>query len=435
MPKVVIIKFINLSRKKNKKGNFEISLPEEFQQSGGLLKVKCPYEPQENYHFVAPNPSTTEYEKSTCSAKKKKLDIHMMMIDSLSRAHTHRIMPQTMKALKSITKPAPLNQSPWMNMKDEDEDVYAFEFFRFHATDVNTGPNFGALAFNERSARDAMVSRLSLPYIPTEKMIWNVMQKAMPQRKTAILNELCQDVGYGYTTNSSVGVDHHFYTAFCHVDAFPQPEPWGNIDGSFGAFKRCFNGKQQHIHSLEYAENYILNHNKANIPYFLMTIFMEAHEMTGELLKRSLDSRMARYFDTFTKASYKPCPDSEKTNPLQHTLHFLFADHGLLMGANAMTNLGKTENHTPVLFVTVPGWFLRKYPKIAEALTINQYRLIGMFDLYASLASLTKLEEFTSSYEKGEKEMEGIFKEQDASRTCDDIDVAFKEGCMCERHE
>ena len=129
---------------------------------------------------------------------------------------------------------------------------------------------------------------------------------------------------------------------------------------------------------------------------------------------------------------------SEVDNAFNHTIQFLFADHGLHMGPFAqLSRLGKTENLLPSLFITVPAWFLRKYPDAAQALTINQYRLVSNYDLYSGLDSLKHLPEFKTAKTGEVREkingLSGIFKTQEANRSCRDARVPDI-YCACSSH-
>lgn len=330
---------------------------------------------------------------------------------------------------------------------DDDDDVYLFEFFRFHSIGYNTGPNFGAIFYNEPSAEDAMTNANEVPSIPPEQMIWGVLQNSNPKLITALINELCQDLGYAYG-NGPTKLNHHLYLPFCDKEAFPHPTPYGNFEGPFSTRQRCLNGQPQHEHMFHWIENFISMHNHANQSWFLTSIFMEGHEATGELLQRSVDARLSQFLQTFmtSKESFSSSSSSDHAtdHAMNHTLQFLFGDHGLHMGPYAqLTRLGKIENFTPTLMLTVPGWFLRKYPKIANALTINQYRLLSVFDLYNGVASLTTLPEFSSSSSSNSnsptnqqqqqqpiKNVEGLFQIQSETRTCHDAKIPDK-YCHC----
>lgn len=78
----------------------------------------------------------------------------------------------------------------------------------------------------------------------------------------------------------------------------------------------------------------------------------------------------------------------------------LTADHGPHMGPYAaFSDYGFAENSLPALFVIAPKWFLRKYPSVAEALRLNQQRLLSNYDFYKGLKSLLRLPEFYDAKE------------------------------------
>lgn len=82
------------------------------------------------------------------------------------------------------------------------------------------------------------------------------------------------------------------------------------------------------------------------------------------------------------------------------SLLLIVADHGPHMGPYAAySGYGYAENSLPALFAIAPKWFLRKYPTIAEALRLNQQRLLSNYDVYDGLKSLLRLPEFYDAVE------------------------------------
>lgn len=410
------------------------ALPQSFIQSGGLLSTQCTSSAVENFHLVAPKPQTglncEDYRE-----QENKMDVMILLIDALGRTHAHRKLPLTMKTLENITRPAQLGKTPWTNTSDN--SVYSFEFFRYHSVGFNTGPNSGALFAGEKGPDDAMTNPEGVG-LPTENMMWNILKDASNgTRATSMIHEICQHWGYTYARNAT-NLDHHMYLPFCGRDAFPHPKPFGNFEGPFSTRKRCMSGKQVHEHTLGWVEGFIESHNAAGVPWFMVAWLLEAHEMTGDLIQVT-DERISKYFSDFLlapKSHNNSCTqrngeDRNPDNALNHTIQFLLADHGLHMGPFAMFSpLGNTENKLPSMFVTVPSWFLRAHPKVAEALTVNQYRLVSSFDVYKGIVSLRHLSEFGGN---GSSALDGMFKIQPPDRTCVDAGVSER-SCACDDH-
>jgi hypothetical protein len=69
----------------------------------------------------------------------------------------------------------------------------------------------------------------------------------------------------------------------------------------------------------------------------------------------------------------------------ENTFFFLFADHGPRYGPFRRTIQGKLEERLPGMFIKIPDWIAKEYPKIAQNLEDNQNRLFTPYDMHATL--------------------------------------------------
>ncbi|XP_077485810.1 uncharacterized protein LOC144096809 [Amblyomma americanum] len=112
---------------------------------------------------------------------------------------------------------------------------------------------------------------------------------------------------------------------------------------------------------------------------------------------------------------------------LSNTALLVMSDHGLRFGAARRTEVGREENKTPFCFLALPEHFLRRHPKAAVSLEVNQRRLVTAYDLHATLLTLADLPYFKPrNTDKGIS----LFKRVSPKRTCADASI-LPDDCAC----
>ncbi|XP_075750343.1 uncharacterized protein LOC142817165 [Rhipicephalus microplus] len=79
---------------------------------------------------------------------------------------------------------------------------------------------------------------------------------------------------------------------------------------------------------------------------------------------------------------------------LRRTALLVISDHGLRFGSARRTEMGRIEDLTPSFFLALPEDFLGKHPEAAVHLQVNQRRLITSYDVHATLLTLAELPRF-----------------------------------------
>ncbi|XP_072144682.1 uncharacterized protein [Dermacentor andersoni] len=79
---------------------------------------------------------------------------------------------------------------------------------------------------------------------------------------------------------------------------------------------------------------------------------------------------------------------------LRRTALLVISDHGLRFGETRRTEIGRVEDFTPSFFLALPEHFLRQHPEAAVHLQVNQRRLITAYDVHATLLTLAELPRF-----------------------------------------
>ncbi len=341
------------------------------------------------------------------------MNVLVLLLDAVSREQFTRRLTATRAWLEGV----------------HGNGVSVFDYQRMHAVGFNTGPNTGALFRGERSSADAMTDFLgksdagpwNSSFKVTEntmaeraragkKLIWSLAQAA--GAVTSIAQGMCQSWTGTYPHAPGSGLHFDAFAPFCDRQAHPYPHPFSNLDGPFSIVQRCLRGRNAHTWLLDWLAEHRTRY--ASRHTWTAGLFMEGHEGTGEVI-RSMDGDLAAFLQGMTGCvdnplradgrlrSSKSKPKLCKGGALNNTLVFLMADHGGHMGPYSVgSKAGNLENQLPLFTVLAPEAWLRMRPALAQAMAVNQFRLLSSYDVYDSWKSLLSLPEFhnTSVLEK-----------------------------------
>ncbi|KAH7943067.1 hypothetical protein HPB52_004884 [Rhipicephalus sanguineus] len=82
--------------------------------------------------------------------------------------------------------------------------------------------------------------------------------------------------------------------------------------------------------------------------------------------------------------------DMQNRRAFEDTAVVLLSDHGARFGSNRATVIGRHEDKTPFGYLVLPRRFLRRHPKAAVNLEVNQRRLVTAYDLHVTLLHLLR---------------------------------------------
>ncbi|KAL1487299.1 hypothetical protein MTO96_008083 [Rhipicephalus appendiculatus] len=112
---------------------------------------------------------------------------------------------------------------------------------------------------------------------------------------------------------------------------------------------------------------------------------------------------------------------------LRRTALLVISDHGLRFDGPRRTEMGRIEDLTPSFFLALPEDFLEKHPEAAVHLQVNQRRLITSYDVHATLLTLAELPRFEPLVtDRGISLFRGI----SPQRTCANVSVP-PDFCAC----
>nr|XP_053635142.1 uncharacterized protein LOC128690499 [Cherax quadricarinatus] len=169
-----------------------------------------------------------------------------------------------------------------------------------------------------------------------------------------------------------------------------------------------------HNYSLAVAEEF------KDVPYFG---FYMSGTLThdGYVMPRIVDDKLIRLMTEFHENGY-----------LNHTVVFLFSDHGLRYGPYRHTYIGRIEERLPLFLAVFPPWFKKVYPLPWKNLVTNTRRLISNLDFHETLHSLAHGDFATNTIRaKVPGRGQSLFEEVPDTRICSDVNVN-EFFCACE---
>ena len=176
----------------------------------------------------------------------------------------------------------------------------------------------------------------------------------------------------------------------------------------------CIGGRAAHNISLEYLLSFFRAYRDK--PKFSLTMHADiSHE----------DQNAIGYVDDDFKGILQTL---ERENFLSNTLLIIFGDHGARFSDFRKTIQGKLEERLPFMSITLPKWFIEKYPDLHGNLVHNSKVLTTPFDVYATLRHILSYPSYPASeITTGESLFNKIDKE---SRTCENAGVE-EHWCPC----
>ena len=351
------------------------------------------------------------------------INLNILVLDSVSRPHFYRSLPQTVKSLRDIVRFSSYRATVLDFELLQSSAAYTFHNIR--------GLMSGKMDFrysggheNETYGIDVLFGKFKeLGYytLLQEDSCWydswgsiftdNAYQGNVPRNKYEFANrwKKFQDKVKNYHIDD-FGLSH----ASCEI--FKRHKMTNQFNHPR---KVCFDGKPFAEYFLDYVQSIYNNVKTVGKKTRLLTYthLNTGHEVTGTRI-RQIDERLSAYVENMAR--------------IEDTLTVVLSDHGPKTTKYSFNTMeGRAEKYDPFLFIIVP----EKVARILglnkfQALVQNQNRLITTLDLHNGFMSLgaTGLTDTTA----GSK---GIFGLIPANRTCADISMKPLAVCKCEKWE
>ncbi|OWF45728.1 uncharacterized protein LOC110456681 [Mizuhopecten yessoensis] len=382
-------------------------------------------------------------------------NINMIFIDSVSRHHFYRTLPETIKVMESINHD---------NVKDGHGPV-ALDFELIQSMRSRTFETLQALFSGYVDPSEKPFGVLDMPPVPLSIESLFGPFKALDYH-TLWLEDLCWEWEWGISkdlraynkSHSSRKIWKRLHAALkkAGIDGLDTTLSSceilrvNNVNDHFhGPDTVCYGGQFQHQFALDYLKLYQSRMASLDQRFISFLETNVGHEDTGRRIK-TLDQSLASYL--------------KFASTLNNTLTILFSDHGNAYGNFLDVSLeGRVEMFHPFLMMVLPEKVRDKLgPDQTSALISNQDKLISLLDLHHMLYDIAVIGQpslFTNtstlqrkhlstarntvlplSYFPKIKEQfqvpdKGLLSRVSPSRTCDQMPRIMPNLCICEGFE
>ena len=345
------------------------------------------------------------------------LNFNFLVLDSVSRAHFYRSLPQTVTTLREIVHNGSLNATAFDFELLQSTAPYTFHNIRVfmsgksafdYAEHVNGSYGIPFLFENlKRRGYYTMLQEDSCWYDEWGSILTNnVFQKNIPKTTQEFRQRW-----YEFQTNIRDYYIDDFGLTHSSCQIF-------NQHGSTNQFNRpqriCFGGAPFAEQFLKYSSSMFrgyLDSGKRQ-PIFSYTHINAGHEISGKRI-RQMDEALSTYLRNMAS--------------VEDTITLIFSDHGpKTTDYSFKTMEGRAEIYDSLLFAIVPesvADFLgaeRMY-----ALATNQKRLLTTKELHSSIMSIINPRDEKSPSQAG------LFAVVSANRTCANISMKITAVCKC----
>lgn len=360
------------------------------------------------------------------------VSITVIFLDSVSRHHFFRSLPQTVEMVERI------NAEPIAGAR-------VLDYRLFQSMKARTFENLQALIGGEIDLKAVPFGIHDSPDNPLhlEYMFNPLRSKGY---RTLWLEDMCWHWEWGLPKDllsfqkgvedvvlwqrflkatANAGIDDVGPTvASCHI-----LDVYGKKDPFYGPEALCFNGLNQHDYLLGYLQTQQVLYRHHSRPLFSFFMSSISHEPTGRRLQ-TIDGALAKYL---WFAAQQP-----------NTVTIVLSDHGNSYGDFlAQSSEAQVELYHPVLLTVVPDDLMKRLDRAErEALFINQNRLVSMFDLHMTLKALTKIKVTSAtSFDRSPAAkhydivQKGLLQQISPNRTCASLPLLRPNLCICKGYE
>ena len=351
------------------------------------------------------------------------INLNILVLDSVSRPHFYRSLPETVKSLRDIVQFSSYNAT-----------VLDFELLQSPA------------AYTFHNIRALMSGKMDFRYSQGHENETYGIDVLFGKFKQLGYYTLLQEDSCWYDSWGSIFTDNA-YQGNIPRDKYEFAKRWkkfqdkvknyhiddfGLSHASCEIFKRykttnqfnhprkvCFDGKPFAEYFLDYVQNIYSNRNTVGKKTRLLTYthLNTGHEVTGTRI-RQIDERLSEYVENMAR--------------IEDTLTVVLSDHGPKTTKYSFNTMdGRAEKYDPFLFIIVPEKVANILGfKKMRALVQNQNRLITTLDLHNGFMSLGAIGLARTT--AGDK---GVFGLIPANRTCANISMKPLAVCKCEKWE
>ena len=339
------------------------------------------------------------------------LDINVVVLNSVSRAHFYRSLPETVGTIRNVVYDNSIPAS-----------ALDFEFLQNFGPDMaldlripSSGKNGETPTENsEISTLFAELKKLGYHNILQTDQCWYdkdaITIDLRSKMETEEVTEKFRKHWMYFQSMATKYIDDTGMTYFA-CEAKTKYSVPNQVDGE-SSKASCFNGR--------YFFNFIFDHkdktrqakraSKAKTPIFSYTHLTLSRDKLGAGIKQ-IDKQLSTFLNNMARE--------------QNAVTIVTSDHGPRSTKYSLDSVeGRYEIYDPILIMIIPKDVAAQFGKQQmEALKKNQHRLVSPSDLHNTLVSMANL---------GQKhDHQGLLAEIPENRTCEDIGVDVGTLCKC----
>ncbi|KFM58832.1 hypothetical protein X975_14483, partial [Stegodyphus mimosarum] len=322
----------------------------EIPLEGDFFHVKCDSEDKLKWKNIMAGVRRNETVVKRAKASKPpinsmKLNVLMFGLDSMSRLHYMRKLPQTYRYLTEVLNAVVLKG---YNIVGDGTPQALIP--------ILTG-------YTEQELPETRKRMSNANFVNVYPFAWKNFTE---NGYVTAFAEDCPYTGiftYRLKGFGDLPTDHYMRPFYIEADKVLRDHP-----------KLCLGNKPRHVVMLDWLRHFYDAYS--DVPKF-------AFGFHGELSHD--DYNIVGYADSDVEKFLK---DLHESGILNNTLLILMSDHGHRFASIRETQQGKQEERLPFFAVVVPPWLQAKYPVLVRNLRLNQDRLTTPFDIYSTLITL-----------------------------------------------
>ena len=288
-------------------------------------------------------------------------NILFIYLDSLSRQHFKRKMPYLSNFIEQFL------------IKDKNNNNIGYQFLKYHNFAAFTQKNVQPMFYGEKMDPKSSNGTSILKYMKENGYITAQSSNLCSKELFVTMNNCLNKVEFS-------DFDHENVAMFCDPNYYDRNNPYPIFSGPFSVLRKCLYKKDSYEYVLEYGKQFwsIYKDNKK----FLRLSFIDAHEITGEMVK---------YLD---KPIYDFLNYLMNENMLKNTTIIFASDHG-----NGMPGIYNIINSEDFLYENVLGFLAFIFidinfdENIKINLEKNQQIFITPYDIHDTLIDIIYGEE------------------------------------------
>ncbi|XP_014661409.1 PREDICTED: uncharacterized protein LOC106804652 [Priapulus caudatus] len=312
-------------------------------------------------------------------------NVVLLGMDSVSRLNFIRQMPSTYLFLKTT--------------------LGAVELLGYNKVGDATFPNLLALLTGKFKQQLATVDEMERMPLDDFPFVWKDFKRQ--DYRTLYIEDECIMSTFNYVKRGfeSPPTDHYLRPFVCAVESHFETDH---------VAPPCVGMKTLSEVLLDYFVEFLATDHRGKSKFGFVFLARDSHNR----LNFAADEMHRRFFDKMHEKEI-----------LRNTIVVYFSDHGLRVGRELQTTIGKLEERTPFAFVIAPESFRSRHRLLYDNLRQNAVRLTTPFDIHATLKHLLQIGQ-TKPYEHAGHGV-SLFDDVPPNRTCADAKIP-PHWCACD---